>query len=151
MSGIKSSIRISFAEYSIIDLLSSPYLSLITAISSLMICILTGSLSKISFKFVINFIISSYSPLNLSCSRPVNCLNRISTIALDWISDKLKRVIKFSLASSAFFDALMILITSSMLSDAIISPSKICALSSAFLNSYFVLLTTTSCLCSTKW
>ena len=143
--------RISFAEYSIIDLLSSPYFSLITIISSLMICILLDSLSRISFKSVINFIISSYSPLNLSCSRPVNCLNRISTIAFDCISDNLKRLIKFSLASSAFLEALIILITSSILSDAIINPSKICARSSAFFNSYFVLLTITSCLWSTKW
>ena len=39
---------------------------------------------------------------------------------------------------------------SKKLSDAIIKPSKICALSSAFFKSNFVLLTTTSCLCSTK-
>ena len=37
-----------------------------------------------------------------------------------------------------------------MLSDAIIKPSKICALSSAFFNSYWVRLTTTTCLKSTK-
>ena len=37
-----------------------------------------------------------------------------------------------------------------MLSEAIIRPSKICALSSAFRSSYCVLLTTTSCLNSTK-
>ena len=53
-------------------------------------------------------------------------------------------MIRFSLASSAFLEALIILITSSILSDAIINPSRICARSSAFFNSYFVLLTITS-------
>ena len=60
-------------------------------------------------------------------------------------------MINFSLASSGLFELLIKAITSSMLSEAMIKPSRICARSSAFLSSYFVLLTTTSCLKSTKY
>ena len=92
-----------------------------------------------------------YSSLNLSCSNPVNCLNLISTIAFAWTSDKSYSFIKFFLASSALEDFFIISITLSILSDATINPSRIWALSSAFFKSYFVLRTTTSCLCSTKY
>ena len=63
-----------------------------------------------------------------------------------WISDKPKRVESLSLAWSGLSDVLMISITSSILSEAMINPSKICALSSAFRNSNVVLRTTTWCL-----
>ena len=138
-------------EYSIIDLLSSPYFSLISISSSEIIFILRSSFDKILFKSFISFLISSNSPLSLSCSRPVNWRNLISTIALDWISERLYFFIKFSFALSAFAEALIISITSSILSDAIINPSKIWHLSSAFFNSKLVLRTTTSCLWSTKY
>ena len=150
-SGIMSSIDKSPPEYSILDLLSSPNLFLTSTNSVVMIFILLSSSSRMSFRSVISSLISLYSVLNLSCSKPVNCLRRISTIALDWISDNLYLSIRFCLASSAFFDALISLITSSILSEAIIKPSSIWHLSSAFFNSNFVLLTTTSCLCSTKY
>ena len=150
-SGIISSILKSPPEYSILDLLSSPYLSLISISSSLIIVILLSSLSRILLRSLIVFINSSNSPLSLSCSRPVNCLKRISTIAFDWISESLNSFINLILASSAFDEDLIKAITLSILSEAIIKPSNICALSSAFFNSYFVLLTTTSCLCSTKY
>ena len=81
--GIKSSIFISLAEYSILDLLISPYLSLTSFSSVLIISILLSSLSSISLRSFITFSRSSYSALSLFCSRPVNCLNLISTIALD--------------------------------------------------------------------
>jgi hypothetical protein len=60
--------------------------------------------------------ISSYSVLNLSCSRPVNWRKRISTMARDWMSDNLNLSINFSLASSVLFWSLIKAITSSMLS-----------------------------------
>ena len=116
-----------------------------------MISILLSSLLRMSFKSSITFNKSLYSALNLSCSKPVNCLNLISTIALDWRSDNLNLLINFSLASSGLFEPLIKAITSSILSEAIIKPSNICALSSAFLSSNLDLLITTSCRWSTKW
>ena len=149
-SGIISSIERSPPAYSITDLLSSPYLSLISFNSSEIIFILLFSFSRISFKSSMSFLISSYSDLSLSCSNPVNCLNLISTIAFAWTSESLNFLIKLFLASSAFFEAFIKAITSSILSEAIIKPSSIWHLSSAFFNSNLVLLTTTSCLWSTK-
>ena len=149
-SGIMSSIFMSAPAYSISERRASPYLSRMAISSSLMICILLGSCAKISFKSVINNIISSYSPLSLSCSSPVSWRKRISTMALAWISDNSKRAIRRSLASSGLFEPLMILITSSMLSLAMINPSKMCALASAFFSSNSVLRTMTSWRCSTK-
>ena len=146
-----SSILSSPPANSILDLLSSPCFSFTSINSSLMINILRSLFSSMSFKSLINFNNSVCSFLSLSCSRPVNCLNLISTIALDWISVKLNSLIRLVLASSAFDEALIISITLSILSEAIINPSSIWARSSAFLKSNFVLLTTTSCLWSTKW
>ncbi len=136
--------------YWISDRLSSPYFCFTSSSSVLIISILRSLLFKMSFKSRIVFLSSSNSSLNLLCSRPVSCLRRISTIALDCISVSSYFEERFSLASSGVFDFLIILITSSILSEAIINPSKICALSSAFFSSNSVLLTTTSCLCSTK-
>ena len=72
-----------------------------------------------------SIVILSNSALNLSCSKPVSCLSLISTIALDWISDSLKLVINLFLASSALDEDLISAITLSILSEAIIKPSKI--------------------------
>ena len=123
---------------------SSPYLAFMSFNSSLIICMRRSSFARISFKSVIVAINSSNSARNLSCSRPVNWRKRISTIARVWISDKPKRSDNLSLALSGLADDLIISITSSMLSDAMIKPSKICARSSAFLKSKRVLLITTS-------
>ena len=109
-----------------------------------------SSFSRISFKYAINFSISSYSARSLSCSRPVNWRSLISTMARDCISDREKRSIKRSIASAGLLDDLMIAMTSSILSEAIIRPSKIWARSSAFFKSYFVRRITTSCLWSTN-
>ena len=149
--GIISSTLKSPPAYSISDLLSSPYFSLISASSSLIKFILFVLLSKRSLYPLIVFCRSSYSSLNLFCSSPVSCLNLISIIALAWVSESLYFFSSFCLASSAFEDFLIRSITSSILSLAMISPSSIWALCSAFFSSKFVLLTTTSCLCSTKW
>ena len=150
-SGIISSILNSPPANSITDLLSSPCFSLISMSSSFIIDILLSLLSRMSFKSFISSNNSACSFLNLSCSKPVNCLNLISTIALAWTSESENSFIRFSLALSALDDDLIISITLSILSEAIINPSKIWALSSAFLRSYLVLLTTTSCLWSTKY
>ena len=59
-------------EYSINERRSSPYLSRISASSSLIKAVLKLTSANKALKCSINFIISSYSALNLSCSRPVN-------------------------------------------------------------------------------
>ena len=147
---ISSSLKLPPA-YWISDRLSSPYFSFTSSSSALIISILRSLLLKISFKSKIVFLSSLNSSLNLLCSRPVSCLSLISTMALDCISVKLYFEERFTLASSGVFDFLIMLITSSILSEATIIPSKMCALSSAFFNSNSVLFTTISCLCSTKW
>ena len=149
--GIMSSIDKSPPAYSMVERRSSPYFSLTTANSSLIICIRRSFLSKISFKSSMVFIRSSYSVRNLSCSNPVSWRKRISTMALAWISLNSKRLMSFWRASSGLEEPRMIDITSSILSEAIISPSKMWARSSAFRSSYFVRRTTTSWRCSTKW
>ena len=122
---IRSSILISPASSSIDVLRSSPYLSLTSISSSLMICILLGSSAKISFKSAIVAINSAYSALTLSISRPVSFWSLISKIAFACISDSLNSFIKPFLASSPFLDARISFITASRLSRAIINPSKI--------------------------
>ena len=119
-----SSILKSPPAYSISDLLSSPYFSFISRSSVFIISILLVSLSRISFKSLIVFIKSSNSPLSLSCSSPVNCLRRISTIALDCISLNLNSEINLAFASSAFDEDLINEITLSILSEAMIKPSS---------------------------
>ena len=89
-----------------------------------MIDILLSLLSRISFKSLINFNKSACSFLNLSCSRPVSCLSLISTIAFACNSESENSLVKFSLALSALDEDFIISITLSILSDAIISPSR---------------------------
>ena len=139
------------AAYSISVLLSSPYFSRISTSSSLMIFILMSTFSSISFNRVIKAITSLCSSLNFSISRPVNFCKRRSRMALAWRSLKSNFWIKPSLAMSGVFEARINAITSSRLSTAIMSPSRMWARFSACLNSNSVLLTTTSCLCSIKW
>ena len=95
--------------------------------------------------------ISSYSAWSWSCIRPVNWRKRISTIARDCISVRLKRSIKPAIASFGVLAARIIRITSSILSEAMIKPSRICARSFALRRSNWVRRITTSCLCSTKY
>ena len=109
-----------------------------------------SSFSRISVKYAINFSISSYSARNLSCSRPVSWRRRISTMARAWRSESENRSIKLSIASFGLLDALMMAMTSSMLSDAMSKPSRMCARSFAFSRSNFVRRITTSCRWSTN-
>ncbi len=149
-SGIISSILRSPPAYSMVERLPSPYFSFTSSNSSLITCILRSLRAKMSLRSLMVSIISSYSALNLSCSSPVSCRNRISTIALACSSDSSNLSINFCRASSALLEERISAITSSILSDAMINPSRMCARSSAFFNSNSVRRTTTSCLCSTK-
>ena len=115
-----------------------------------MISILKSLFDNIFLSLSIVLFNSSNSSLNFSCSRPVNCLNLISTIAFACISVSSNWSCKLFFADSVFSDDLISSITLSILSEATIRPFNMCALSSAFFNSYLDLLTTTSCLCSTK-
>ena len=126
--------------------LSSPYFSLISKSSSFIIDILFDSLSKIPLSSAMCCIISLYSLIILSVSSPVNRCSLMSKIACDCISDNPKPSIKDCLA---VIGSLLFLIVSTILSmffKAILRPSKICALASAFFRSNSVLFTTTSSL-----
>ena len=129
---------------------SSPYFSFISMSSSLTIFICKSLLARISLYLAIIFCSSAYSLLRSSTARFVNCPRRISTIALACSSSSEKRSFRLFLASSWFLELRIIFTTSSMLFTAMINPSRICALFCAFASSNFVLLTTTSCLWSTK-
>lgn len=102
-----------------------------------------------SFKYFILSRSSLCSFRTLSRSRAVNLWSLISRIACAWIAVSLNFFIKFSFAVGTSFDDLIVLITSSRLSRAISSPSKICALSSDFLSSNSVLFIITVNLCLT--
>ena len=142
--GIMSSIDISYSSNPIEDLLSSPYLSEIIIISSLITPSNFFSSAKIALNSVIFAIRSAYSPSIFSRSSPVSARSRISTIAWACTLVSPKRSSRRSFASFVVRLLRIMEITSSMLSRAIINPSKICARSSALFRSYFVRLVTTS-------
>ena len=83
--------------------------------------------------------------------RPVSWLKRISTMALLCSSSNSKRCSKLRCASVGVLLARIMCTTSSMLSQAMIRPSKMWARSCAFFKSYFVRRMVTSCRCSTKY
>ena len=147
VSGIRSSIEISNSSYPIWVLLSSPYLSAIARISVRITVRSFFSSARIDFNSVIKAINSLYSFSNFSLSRPVRAFNRISTIACDCASDNPNLSINAFLASCVVLLPLIIAMTSSILSKAIINPCKMWALSSALFKSNFVLLVTTSSWC----
>ena len=143
-SGIRSSIERSYSSYPIEVLLSSPYLSAISDISVLITVrslFLSASIALYSSIFFCN---SASSVSILLLSNPVSALNRISTIACDCASVRLNSCIRLSFAACTFAEPLIIDITLSILSRAMINPSNMCALSSALFKSYLVLLVTTS-------
>ena len=134
---IKSSTFISPSAATIFVFLSSPYFCLISSSSSLIISNTNCSLANISLKWAINFINSLYSSSIFSRCKPDNVFNLISRIACAWISERPNLFINLSFASS--YEDLIILITSSMLSNAIFKPSNMCALASALSSSNLVL------------
>ena len=143
-SWIKSSISISFTTFSIDVLLSSLYLFFISISSSLITPSNFSSLAKIEFKYSICFISSLYSSSILPLSKPVSLLNLISKIAVACLSVKLNLSIRVFLAISEVSECLIILITSSIWSKAILNPSSIWALACALFRSNIVLLVITS-------
>ena len=136
--------EISYSSNPIDVLLSSPYLSEITMISLRITPNNFLRSARIAFNSAIKVINWLYSASNLLRSKPVNARRRISTIACACASERAKRSIKRDLASCTFSLLRIMLITSSILSNAISKPSKIWARSSALFSSYFVLLVTTS-------
>ena len=140
-SFIKSSNSMSPSAATIFVFLSSPNFFFISNNSSFMMSYTNLSLANISFKWAINFINSAYSSSSFSLCNPDKRFNCISKMACAWISVNLNLSINLSFASS--YDDLMIWITSSMLSIAIIKPSNMCALASALSSSNFVLRNTT--------
>ena len=81
---------------------------------------------------------------------PVSCERRMSTMAFDCSSSSSKRFSRLVCASDGVLLARMMCTTSSMLSQAMINPSRMCALSCAFLRSNWVRRIVTSRLWSTK-
>ena len=142
--GIRSSMEISNSSNPMDVLLSSPYLSRITRISSLITPRSNFLSARIARKCSICSISALYSASSFSLSRPVRARSLISTIACDCTSVSPKRSINSDFAIWTVWEPLMILITSSMLSNAISNPFKICARSSALFNSYCVRRVTTS-------
>ena len=148
--GVKSSIVTSPCSGNIWVFLSSPYFSLSSKSSPLIILRIFWRLARISSYSAIFLTNSSYSALTLSCSNPVNLLNCISRIAFAWSTSRPNLLIKPTLASSVVFDFLISSITSSIEPSAIIKPAKMWALILAFFKKKIVLLVTISTLCSTN-
>ena len=124
----------------------SSYFSFIASNSSFT----TRRISFSSAKIASSFLISSCSSFNsssiLSRSKHCSLLSCIAKIAAACISDSPNLAINLLSASS--YASRMVLITSSILSSAIFKPSRMCALSRAFLSSNSVRLriTTRRCL-----
>ena len=102
------------------------------------------------FRWAISFITSLYSSTTLFTSRPVSLCKRMSRIACDCFSERLKLFMRPSFATKGSLLARIIFITSSMLSRAIFKPSRMCARDSAAFKSNSVRRTTISCLKSIK-
>ena len=144
VTGIRSSMEISYWSYPIEVLLSSPYFAEISRISLRITPRSSFSSASIAFNSAIFAISSLYSASSFSRSKPVSARRRISTIACDCGSVSPKRSINFAFASCVVRLARIMEITSSMLSKAISKPCKMWARSSALFSSYWVLLVTTS-------
>ena len=123
-SGIRSSIEISYSSNPIDVLLSSPYLSAIIDISVLITVRSLFLSARIALYSSIFFCNSASSASILLLSRPVRARSLISTIACDCASVRLNSFIRLSLAVWTFSEPLIIEITLSILSSAIIKPSN---------------------------
>ncbi len=126
---------------------SSPNFS----VSSINSCLIMPSNLAFDFRMLSSSLIKARFSFNsfsiLRRSKLTKEPSFISTIAKAWRSLNLNFFIKLSLASSLSLEALMVLITASILFRAIIKPSKICARSRAFSNSNSVRRRTTSSRC----
>ncbi|MBA1343118.1 MAG: hypothetical protein C5S52_05925 [ANME-2 cluster archaeon] len=137
--GIKSSSSNSSCASSISVLLWSAYFSFIARSSSFIRSRTFCGFASTSLRNAIVSSSDAYSSSSFSRSMPVRRRSCISRIAFACTSDSPKFAIKPSLAASAVFDDRISLITASMLSRAIFSPSRMCIRSSAFLRSYLLL------------
>ena len=144
VSGIRSSMEISNSSYPIWVLLSSPYLSAISRISVRITARSFFSSARIALSSVICAMRSLYSFSSFSRSKPVRVFRRMSTIACACASDNPNRSIREFFASAVVRLPRIMEITSSMLSNAMINPCKICARSSALFRSNLVRLVITS-------
>ncbi|EKE20339.1 MAG: hypothetical protein ACD_8C00019G0001 [uncultured bacterium] len=122
---------------------SSPNFSLSAINSSFTTAKIFFLLESKSSKNAINFNFSLSSSSIFFFSRPANVCSLISKIALACNCESLNFRIKFACASSLVADFLIVSMTASMLSRAIFSPSKMCALSLALLRSNCVRRVTT--------
>ncbi len=129
---------------------SSPNCDWILSSSSTTICSCSGSLARMPFSFSISFSVSSYSSTIFWRSSPVSRCRRMSRMAWAWTSEKWKRSRSASFASCGVLDWRISATTSSRLSIAILSPSRMWARSSALRSSNWVRRTTTSRRKSTK-
>ena len=145
-SGIRSSMDTS-SSYPMAVRLSSPYLSAIIWISSLITVRSFFTSARIACNSSILARSSLYSFSSFSRSKPVSARSLMSTMAWDCASDKPKRSINWFLASATLDEPRIIRMTSSMWSRAMSRPFKIWARSSALFRSYCVLLLTTSSWC----
>src|SRR4030065_1030322 len=146
-SGIRSSISISEISVVISVLLSSLYFFFISSSSSFITLYISLSSPRSFFSRAIISINCLCSSFILSLSRPVKRCSLKSSMAWACITVSLKFLTNLSLAVGTSFEELIVFITSSRLSRAIKSPINMCSRSSAFFNSYLVLLTTTLNLC----
>ena len=150
-SVIKSSIEIPPRSLSsMFVLLLSPYKSINSFNSSIIILLISSSLDNIfsiSLIRVIKFFLSSNI---FSCSIPVSLWSLRSSIALAWITEIFNFLIKDSLASLGSLEDLIILIVWSNLSKATLKPSSKCNLSFALDSSKRNLLVIISNLWSIK-
>ena len=142
--GIISSMEISNSSNPMAVFLSSPYFSLMARISSRITRSSRFLSARMASSLRIRSISSLYSASSFSLSRPVSVRRRISTIACACASESVKRSINLAFAIWVFSEPRMIRMTSSMLSSAFKSPSRIWARSLALFRSYWVLLVTTS-------
>ena len=124
VTGIRSSMEMSYSSNPIDVLLSSPYLSAIRRISSLITPRSFFSSARIAFNSAILANNSLYSFSIFSRSRPVSARRRISTIACACASLSPKRFINFSFASGVVLLPRIMEITSSIWSKAISKPSN---------------------------
>ena len=130
---------------------SSPYFLSMAVSSSEMISMRCSLLPRIARSSSMVARTSMSSSSSFSISRPVSLASLISRMALAWRSESSKDSCRRVEAVSASRDPRMTLMTSSMLSTAILRPSRMCSRSSARARSKAVRRTTTVWRWSMKW
>src|SRR5882762_9974671 len=150
-SAIRSSIEKSPWSATISVRRSSPKPWASSPSSSLRIFMRRGLDPRISLHSLMKRRTSFSSSSSLVISRAVSRARRMLRISADCFSESLKRLRSAASADGVSFDFLMMRITSSMLSTAILRPSRMCSRSCARFSSNSVRRTITTWRCSTKW